>query len=93
MALHRHIARLSAASIAAQIEAIAGAGADQGDPALAPRRANLHRQLAAWSPKRRRVGGIAILDEEGRPILDSEQAAEAVCAHWAGVFAARSSNK
>eukprot|EP00972_Heterocapsa_arctica_P075408 11123715-Heterocapsa_arctica.AAC.2 len=52
--LHSHIARLSAAAIMVQIEEMNGAGADQGDPAGAPRKANLHRQLAAWSPKRRR---------------------------------------
>eukprot|EP00972_Heterocapsa_arctica_P023849 3513883-Heterocapsa_arctica.AAC.1 len=52
--LHNHIARLSVSAILAQIEEIGGAGAEQGDPAGAPRKANLHRQLAAWSPKRRR---------------------------------------
>jgi len=89
--LHGHIRRLSVSAIAAQIGELGGEANDRGDPAAVARRTSLHKKLAAWSPKRRRVCGLVILVADGEPIEGQELAAEAIRAHWDGVFSARAS--
>ena len=91
--LSQHIRRLATATIAEQLREAqaeeAEGGEDGGGLPGKARRRSLHRRLTARSPKRKRVKGLDILDDDGAPITDAEKATDEVHRHWSWFFARR----
>ena len=50
------------------------------------RRARLRKKLAAWSPRRKHIKSVTILNEQGHPMSSDADAAEEVRRTWEPVF-------
>eukprot|EP00972_Heterocapsa_arctica_P018586 2746059-Heterocapsa_arctica.AAC.1 len=52
----------------------------------APKKSRLHSKLSSWSPKGKRMVGITVLDTGGHPYTSTEEADNALKAHWEPIF-------
>ena len=53
----------------------------------------LSKRMAAWSPKRRRIGLEAVIDSEGHLATSFEESAALLVEHWGPVFRAKPANR